>query len=52
MWMDPKPGFVGRNYFLKIGTTLLNANITKIKYKINIDNLDKLSANELKFNES
>ncbi len=50
MWMDEKPGFVGRSYFLKIGTTLLNANITKIKHKINIDNLEKLSASKLIFN--
>jgi bifunctional enzyme CysN/CysC len=50
IWMDEKPGFVGRGYFLKIGTTLVNAIITKIKHKINIDNLNSSPANELIFN--
>lgn len=51
VWMHQDPGFVGRSFYLKLGTTLVNAHITTIKHKININNLDTLSASQLEMND-
>ncbi len=51
IWMDQDPGYSGRSYLLKIGTSLVNAQITNIKCKININNLEKLSTNKLELND-
>ena len=50
IWMDKHSGYVGRTYLLKVGPKVVNANITTIKHKININNFEKLSANVLTFN--
>ena len=50
IWMDEDPGYIGRSYLLKVGTKVINAHITSIKYKLNINNFEKIPANELKFN--
>ncbi|MGB1915683.1 MAG: sulfate adenylyltransferase subunit CysN, partial [Paracoccaceae bacterium] len=51
MWMDQEPGYSGRSYLLKLGTSLVNAQITDIKHKININTFEKLSANTLELND-
>ncbi|ADE39775.1 sulfate adenylyltransferase subunit CysN [Candidatus Puniceispirillum marinum] len=51
MWMDHEPGYSGRSYFLKLGTSLVSAQITDIKHKININTYEKLSANKLELND-
>ncbi len=51
VWMDQNPGYLGRNFWLKLGTTLVNANITSIKHKININNFENLSATQLELND-
>ena len=51
MWMDQKPGYSGRSYLLKLGTSLVCAQITNIKHKININTFEKLSANTLELND-
>ena len=51
MWMDQKPGYSGRSYLLKLGTSLVSAQITNIKHKININTFEKLSANTLELND-
>lgn len=51
VWMDRDPGYVGRSFFLKLGTSLVNAQITSIKHKVNINTLENFSAAELQFNE-
>ena len=51
VWMHQDPGFVGRSFYLKLGTTLVNAHITTIKHKININNLETLSASQLEMND-
>jgi bifunctional enzyme CysN/CysC len=51
IWMDQEPGFSGRSYLLKLGTTLVSTKITSIKHKININTNEKLSANTLKLND-
>lgn len=51
VWMDREPGYVGRSFWLKLGTRLVNAQITAIKHKKNINNLEHLSAAKLDFND-
>ncbi len=51
VWMDQERGFVGRSYWLVLGTTRVNATITDIKYKYNINTFEKLSTRELELNE-
>ncbi len=51
VWMDREPGYVGRSFWLKLGTRLVNAQITAIKHKKNINNTEHLSATKLDFND-
>ncbi|EAR60511.1 sulfate adenylyltransferase subunit CysN [Neptuniibacter caesariensis] len=51
VWMDREPGYIGRSYLMKIGTALVNAQITDIKHKFNINTFDKLSASKLELND-
>lgn len=51
IWMDSEPGYSGRSYLLKLGTSVLNAQITNIKHKININTFAKLSTKKLEFND-
>ena len=49
--MDKEPGYPGRSFWLKLGTTLVNAQVTAIKHKINVNTYEHLSANKLEFND-
>lgn len=51
VWMDQDPGYVGRSFWMKLGTIIVNAHITAIKHKININNLEHLSATKLELND-
>lgn len=51
VWMDHEPGYIGRSYLMKLGTSLVNAQITDIKHKININTFEKLSASKLELND-
>ena len=51
VWMDQEPGYLGRSVWLKLGTTQVNAHITAIKHKININTFEHLSAAELHLND-
>ena len=51
VWMDTEPGFVGRSYWFMIGTTRVNATITEIKYKYNINTFEKLQSRSLGLND-
>lgn len=51
VWMDSEEGYIGRSYWMKIGTQLVNAQITDIKYKVNINTLEHLSASKLALND-
>ena len=50
-WMDQNSGYVGRLFWLKLGTSTVNAQITAIKHKININNFEHLSGTKLDFND-
>ncbi|MGI1671147.1 MAG: sulfate adenylyltransferase subunit CysN [Neptuniibacter sp.] len=51
VWMDQEPGFVGRSYLMKLGTATVNAQLTDIKHKVNINTFEKLSASKLELND-
>ncbi len=51
VWMDQGPGFIGRSYLMKIGTQQVNATITDIKYKYNINTFEQLSSRAIDVNE-
>lgn len=51
VWMDQAPGYLGRNFWLKLGTTEVNAQITAIKHKINVNTFEHLSATQLMLND-
>ena len=50
VWMDKKPGYFGRSFWLKLGATLVDARITAIKHKINVNNFETMPAACLDFN--
>lgn len=51
VWMDKEPGFLGRSYWLLAGANRVNATITEIKHRYNINTFEKLSARDLKLND-
>lgn len=51
IWFDQEPGYLGRTLWLKLGTTTVSANITSIKYKININTFEHISAKQLEQND-
>ena len=51
VWMDADQGFLGRSYWLMIGTTRINATISDIKFKYNINTLEHLSSDALELND-
>ena len=50
VWMNEEPLYPGRSYWLKCGTQLVNASITRIKHQININTLDRIPAEFLELN--
>ena len=51
VWMDQEAGHHGRAYWLKTATTSVNATISDIKYKYNINTLAQLSSREFALND-
>ncbi|MBL6691859.1 MAG: sulfate adenylyltransferase subunit CysN [Pseudomonadales bacterium] len=51
VWMDQEVGHHGRAYWLKTSTSRVNATVSDIKYKYNINTLEHLSSKELELND-
>jgi bifunctional enzyme CysN/CysC len=51
VWMDQEHGFVGRSYWLMMGTARVNATITEIKFKYNVNTLEELHTRDLSLND-
>ncbi|HLQ85662.1 MAG TPA: sulfate adenylyltransferase subunit CysN [Salinisphaeraceae bacterium] len=51
LWMDDTALLPGRNYWLKIGTRTVTAQITEIKHKLDVNTQERLSAKRLELNE-
>jgi bifunctional enzyme CysN/CysC len=51
IWMADEPMLPGRNYLLRIADAQATATITPLKYKVNINSLERLAATKLELNE-
>jgi bifunctional enzyme CysN/CysC len=51
LWMGDEPLLPNRGYWLKIGTKTVNARVTSIKHKVDVNTQAKLAANRLQLNE-
>jgi bifunctional enzyme CysN/CysC len=51
IWMDQQPLFHGRSYLIRIGTKVVPASITNIKYKIDVNTREHLAAQTLELND-
>jgi bifunctional enzyme CysN/CysC len=51
VWMADAPMLPGRGYLLKVGATTVAATVTELKYKVNVNSLERLAAKKLELNE-
>ena len=51
VWMSEQEMLPGRSYLIKIGTQLVPGSFSKPKYRVNVDNLDRLAATTLGLND-
>jgi bifunctional enzyme CysN/CysC len=51
VWMAEEPMPTGRSYVMRVGTNTVLATISPLKYKLDIDSLEHLAADELALNE-
>jgi bifunctional enzyme CysN/CysC len=51
IWMDEKTLILGRSYYLKIGAQTVSAIVSKLKYKINVNTMEKIAAKSLNLND-
>jgi bifunctional enzyme CysN/CysC len=51
IWLGSEPMLPGRSYFMKCGTQSLSASISKLKHKLDIDNLAETAARDLVLND-
>lgn len=50
-WIDSEPGYSGREFTTKIGTSSVNAKITKIKYAIDVNTGNDIPSKKLNLND-
>ena len=51
VWMSDESAFPGRSYLLKIGSQLVPATITDLKFRTNVNTLEESAAKTLELNE-
>ncbi len=51
VWMDHEQGHVGRAYWLMLGSKRVNASLTEIKHKYNVNTLEELPGRSLQLND-
>jgi bifunctional enzyme CysN/CysC len=51
LWLSDTPLLPGRHYWLKIGARTVNAQVTEIKHKIDVNTQEHLAAKKLELNE-
>ena len=51
VWMDDEPLLPGRPYLLKLGARTVNATVTEIKHKVNVNTLEHTASKTLALNE-
>jgi bifunctional enzyme CysN/CysC len=51
VWMDQDPGYIGRSYRLQLGTSQVNASLSSIKFKYDVNTFEHLTGRSLALNE-
>jgi bifunctional enzyme CysN/CysC len=51
VWMHDEPAFHGRSYLVKIGSQVIPGTITGIKFRTNVNTLERTAATKLELNE-
>lgn len=51
IWMDENSLVLGRAYYMKIGAQTVSLTVSKLKYKININTMEKIAAKTLNLND-
>ena len=51
VWMHEEPLLPGRGYLIKMGTTVAAAQVSDLKYKVNVNTLEHLAGKTLALNE-
>jgi bifunctional enzyme CysN/CysC len=51
IWMHDEPLLQGRAYLMKVGTKTVTATISPIKYRVNVNTLERLAAKKLDLND-
>ena len=51
IWMSEEQLYPGRQYIMKLATSSVTAQVTALKHKVDVDNLDHLAAKTLHLNE-
>lgn len=51
VWMSEEPAFAGRSYLLKIGSQVVPATITDVKFRTNVNTLEQTAATKIELNE-
>lgn len=51
VWMADEPMLPGRPYLMKIGTRTVTANVSALKYKVNVNTLEHVAVTKLELNE-
>ena len=51
VWLDQEEGYIGRSYWLLLGSVRVNATISEIKFKYNVNTLEELPAKALALND-
>ena len=51
VWMADDPMYRGRNYLMRIGSQLATATVAPLKYKLNVNSLERVAATKLELNE-
>ena len=51
VWMSEEPAFPGRSYLLKVGSQLVPATITDLKFRTNVNTLEHTAATKVDLNE-
>jgi bifunctional enzyme CysN/CysC len=51
VWMAEEPMLRGRTYLMRCGTKLANVTVAPLKYKVNVNTLERVAATKLELNE-
>ena len=51
VWMDNQPGYIGRQYILQLAACQVNASLSEIRFKYDVNTFEHLSGRTLSLNE-